>query len=160
MKTGKFRVAPESVFHPHELTVIFFSSTDVTVLSVTMRSSLLLCLAFSLAMFGFGDSLQCYSCPDGSSNNCEAKQDCNQSEDSCLKLTSTGKTFTTCIRNADCDFMTLAVRFSEPDFTFSCCQSALCNGQEKMFFSCPLFRPCLDSPVQPHNYSSYFYLQQ
>ncbi|XP_034456344.1 CD59 glycoprotein-like isoform X1 [Hippoglossus hippoglossus] len=116
----------------HFLLIHRFS--DVTVLSVTMRSSLLLCLAFSLAMFGFGDSLQCYSCPDGSSNDCEVKQDCNQGEDSCLKLTSTGKTFTTCMRHADCDFMTLAVRYAEPDFTFSCCQSALCNGQEKSTF--------------------------
>ncbi|XP_042361916.1 CD59 glycoprotein-like [Plectropomus leopardus] len=96
-----------------------------------MRSSVMFCLAASFAMFEFGLSLQCYSCPDGSSNNCEVKQDCNQGEDSCLKLTSGEMTYTTCMRNADCDFMTLAGRYSLPDFEFNCCQSKLCNGQEK-----------------------------
>lgn len=38
-----------------------------------------------------GLSLQCYSCPDGSSSICEVKQECGQGEDSCLKLTSGGK---------------------------------------------------------------------
>lgn len=47
-------------------------------------------------------------------------------------LTS-GKTYTECLRYADCDFMTLAVRYSLPDFTFSCCQKTLCNGEEKTF---------------------------
>ncbi|XP_069371876.1 CD59 glycoprotein-like isoform X2 [Paralichthys olivaceus] len=99
-----------------------------------MRSSVLLCLGFSFALFGFGESLQCYSCPDGPSNSCEVQQDCNHGEDSCLKLISGERTFTSCMRYADCDFMTLAVRYSEPDFTFSCCQSNLCNAKEKSSF--------------------------
>uniref|UniRef100_A0A3B4FPW4 Uncharacterized protein n=1 Tax=Pundamilia nyererei TaxID=303518 RepID=A0A3B4FPW4_9CICH len=73
----------------------------------------------------------CYSCPGGSSQNCAVKQECSQGKDSCLKLTSGGKTYTECLRYADCDFMTLAVRYSLPDFTFSCCQKTLCNGEEK-----------------------------
>ncbi|KAM6974871.1 CD59 glycoprotein-like [Tautogolabrus adspersus] len=96
-----------------------------------MRSSVAFLLAVSFAMFGFGVSLQCYSCPGGSSSSCEVKQECNQEEDSCLKLTSGESTYTACLRYADCDFMSLAVRYSLPDFTFSCCQSKLCNGQEK-----------------------------
>ncbi|XP_040909645.1 CD59 glycoprotein-like [Toxotes jaculatrix] len=98
-----------------------------------MRSSVVFCLAVSFAMFGFGHSLECYSCPDGSSSSCEVKLECNQGEDSCLKLTSGEKTYTGCIRYTDCDFMTLAPRYSLPDFTFSCCQSELCNGQELSF---------------------------
>ncbi|XP_041664085.1 CD59 glycoprotein-like [Cheilinus undulatus] len=98
-----------------------------------MRSSVVFLLAVSFAMFGFGASLQCHSCPGGSSSDCEVKQECNQGEDSCLKLTSGGNTYSSCLRYADCDFMTLAVRYSLPDFTFSCCQSELCNGPEKSF---------------------------
>ncbi|XP_026156458.1 CD59 glycoprotein-like [Mastacembelus armatus] len=96
-----------------------------------MRSSVVFCLAVSFAMFGFGLSLQCYSCPDGSTSSCEVKHDCHEGEDSCLKLTSGEKTYTGCLRYADCDFMTLAVMYSLPDFNFSCCQKQLCNGQEK-----------------------------
>ncbi|KAF0024528.1 hypothetical protein F2P81_023330 [Scophthalmus maximus] len=102
--------------------------------SVTMRSSVVFCLGVSFAMFGFGLSLQCYSCPDGSSSGCDVKHDCRQAEDSCLKLTSGEQTYTGCLRYTDCDFMTLAVRYSVPDFEFSCCQSKLCNGQEKSAF--------------------------
>ncbi|XP_059206345.1 CD59 glycoprotein-like [Centropristis striata] len=103
----------------------------MTVPSVMMRSSVVFCLAVSFAMFGFGFSLQCYSCPDGSTN-CEVKQEC--AEDSCLKLTSGGKIYSGCMRYSDCDFMTLAVRYALADFDFECCQSKLCNGQEKGFF--------------------------
>ncbi|XP_041811891.1 CD59 glycoprotein-like [Chelmon rostratus] len=99
-----------------------------------MRSSVVFCLAVSFAMFGFGLSLQCYSCPDGSSSSCEVQQECNQGEDSCLKLTSGETTYTRCMRYADCDFLTLASRYVVPNFTFSCCQSKLCNGQEKSAF--------------------------
>ncbi|XP_040045438.1 CD59 glycoprotein [Gasterosteus aculeatus] len=99
-----------------------------------MRSSVLFSLAVSFAMFGFGLSLQCYSCPDGSSRSCEVKQECNQGDDSCLKLTSGGNTYTECGRYADCDFMNLAVRYSLPDFEFDCCITDLCNGQEKSAF--------------------------
>ncbi|XP_054874119.1 CD59 glycoprotein-like [Amphiprion ocellaris] len=99
-----------------------------------MRSSVAFCLAVSFATFGFGVSLQCYSCPDGSSTSCEVTQECNQGEDGCLKLTSGEKTYTRCLRYTDCDFMTLAVRYSLPDFTFDCCQSKLCNSQNKSFF--------------------------
>uniref|UniRef100_A0A672J2F4 Snake toxin/toxin-like domain-containing protein n=1 Tax=Salarias fasciatus TaxID=181472 RepID=A0A672J2F4_SALFA len=51
------------------------------------------CLLFLLpgAFASAGRSLQCYSCPDGSSSGCEVKQECSQGEDSCLKLTSGGK---------------------------------------------------------------------
>ncbi|GAA6227333.1 CD59 glycoprotein-like [Lates japonicus] len=99
-----------------------------------MRSSVVFCLAVSFAMFGFGLSLQCYSCPDGSINICEVKQECGQGEDSCLKLTSGGKSYAECLRNADCDFMTLAVRYALADFDFSCCQTELCNEEKKTFF--------------------------
>lgn len=43
------------------------------------------------------------------------------------------KTYTRCIRYADCDFMTLANRYVLPNFDFNCCQSKLCNGQKKSF---------------------------
>ncbi|XP_060915400.1 CD59 glycoprotein-like [Labrus mixtus] len=99
-----------------------------------MRSSVAFLLAVSLAMFGLGVSLQCYSCPGGSSSSCEVKQECNQGEDSCLKLTSGESTYSACLRYADCDFMTLAASYRLPDFTFSCCQSNLCNGQEKSWW--------------------------
>uniref|UniRef100_A0A3B4ZML2 CD59 glycoprotein n=1 Tax=Stegastes partitus TaxID=144197 RepID=A0A3B4ZML2_9TELE len=78
-----------------------------------------------------GVSLQCYSCPDGSSTSCEATQECNQEEDSCLKLKK--QTYSSCIQHTDCDFMTLAVRYSLPQFTFNCCQSKLCNSHGKSF---------------------------
>ncbi|CAJ1083400.1 CD59 glycoprotein-like [Xyrichtys novacula] len=99
-----------------------------------MKSSVVFLLAVGFAMFGFGLSLQCYSCPGGSSSDCEVKQECNGGEDSCLKLTSGDDTYTTCMRYADCDLMTLGVRYPLPDFTFSCCQSKLCNGPEKSAF--------------------------
>ncbi|XP_045915313.1 CD59 glycoprotein-like [Micropterus dolomieu] len=99
-----------------------------------MRGSVVFCLAVSFAMFGFVLSLQCYSCPEGSSNNCGVKHECDQGEDSCLKLTSGETTYTRCMRYTDCDYMTLAVRYGLPEFDFSCCQSKLCNGQEKSFF--------------------------
>ncbi|XP_070777241.1 CD59 glycoprotein-like [Enoplosus armatus] len=99
-----------------------------------MRSSVVFCLAVSFAMFGFGLSLNCYSCPEGSTNDCEVQQECDQGEDSCLKLTSGDTTYTRCMRYADCDFMTLAVRYSLPDFSFTCCQSKLCNVKEKSLF--------------------------
>lgn len=44
------------------------------------------------------------------------------------------KTYTRCMRYIDCNYMTLATRYTLPDFTFSCCQSKLCNGQEKSAF--------------------------
>ncbi|KAM9340225.1 CD59 glycoprotein-like [Symphorus nematophorus] len=96
-----------------------------------MRSSVVLCLAVSFAMFGFGLSLQCYSCPDGSSTPCEVQQECNRGEDACLKLTSGETVYTRCLRYADCDFMTLAARYVVPNFKFSCCKTELCNSQEK-----------------------------
>ncbi|XP_020511620.1 CD59 glycoprotein-like [Labrus bergylta] len=99
-----------------------------------MRSSVTFLLAVSLAMFGLGVSLQCYYCPGGSSSSCEVTQECNQGEDSCLKLTSGESTYSSCLRDADCDFRTLAARYPLPDFTFSCCQSNLCNGQEKSWW--------------------------
>uniref|UniRef100_A0A8C4GP85 UPAR/Ly6 domain-containing protein n=1 Tax=Dicentrarchus labrax TaxID=13489 RepID=A0A8C4GP85_DICLA len=67
-----------------------------------------------------GLSLLCYSCPEGSTESCEVQQECSQGEDSCLKLTS------------DCDFRTLGSRYYRlSSFTFSCCQSKLCNGPKK-----------------------------
>lgn len=44
------------------------------------------------------------------------------------------KTYTRCMRYIDCNYMTLATRYTLPEFTFSCCQSKLCNGQEKSAF--------------------------
>ncbi|XP_042292103.1 CD59 glycoprotein-like [Thunnus maccoyii] len=99
-----------------------------------MRSSVVFFLAVSFAMFGFGLSLKCYSCPHGSSSNCEVEQECNPGEDTCLKLTSEGTTYTSCLRYAECDFMHLAVRYALPDFDFKCCQSKLCNVESKSFF--------------------------
>ncbi|XP_028256659.1 CD59 glycoprotein-like [Parambassis ranga] len=106
-----------------------------TVLSVTMRSSVLLCLAVSFAMFGFGVSLQCYSCPDGTSSNCEVKVECNQGDDTCLKITSGENTYTRCVRYTDCDSGTLSTITGFPKFTFKCCQSKLCNGEKKSLLS-------------------------
>ncbi|XP_029976957.1 CD59 glycoprotein-like, partial [Salarias fasciatus] len=108
--------------------------SDVTALSLRMKLSVLFCLAVSFAMFGSGRSLQCYSCPDGSSSGCEVKQECSQGEDSCLKLTSGDMIYTGCLRSSDCDFRSLSVRYLVPEFTFSCCQSKLCNGRAKGFF--------------------------
>ncbi|XP_062292281.1 CD59 glycoprotein-like [Scomber scombrus] len=105
-----------------------------TALSDTMRSSMVFFLAVSFAMFEFGVSLQCHSCPQGSSEKCEATEECSQGDDSCLKLSSDGKTYTSCVRQADCDFRILGARYPLPNFTFSCCQSNLCNGESKSFF--------------------------
>ncbi|XP_035537592.1 CD59 glycoprotein-like [Morone saxatilis] len=97
-----------------------------------MRSSVVFCLAVSFAMFGCGLSLLCYSCPEGSTKSCEVQQECSQGEDSCLKLTSGENTYTHCVRYADCDFRTLSSRYELlPSFTFSCCESKLCNGPKK-----------------------------
>ncbi|XP_054620154.1 CD59 glycoprotein-like isoform X2 [Dunckerocampus dactyliophorus] len=95
-----------------------------------MRSPVLICLAVGWSLLDFGWSLQCYSCPHGSSSSCDVIHDCNNHEDGCLKLTSAEKTYSRCITYADCDFLTLAAKyFSLSDFTFSCCQSNLCNSQ-------------------------------
>uniref|UniRef100_A0A3Q3J1D2 CD59 glycoprotein n=1 Tax=Monopterus albus TaxID=43700 RepID=A0A3Q3J1D2_MONAL len=83
----------------------------------------------SVSLSPAGLSLQCYSCPDGSSSSCEVKQECQQSEDGCLKIIK--RTYTSCMRYADCDYKILAARYPLPDFDFSCCQSDLCNGKEK-----------------------------
>ncbi|XP_029370676.1 CD59 glycoprotein-like [Echeneis naucrates] len=101
-----------------------------------MRTSVVLCLAVSCAMFGFGLSLECYSCPEGSTN-CEIKQVCGPEEDSCLKLTKNEITYTRCQRYTDCNARTIAVQFPIHKFTFNCCQSDLCNGKKKLldFFS-------------------------
>ncbi|XP_069550336.1 CD59 glycoprotein-like [Brachyistius frenatus] len=99
-----------------------------------MRCSVVFRLAVSFAMFGFGLSLQCYSCPEGSSSSCEVTRECNQGEESCLKLIGGENTYTGCVRHTDCDFTTLGLRYILPKFTFSCCQSKLCNGQEKSLF--------------------------
>ncbi|XP_008329743.1 CD59 glycoprotein-like [Cynoglossus semilaevis] len=96
-----------------------------------MKTSVAFWLGISFALFGFGSSLQCYSCPGGSTSSCEVKQDCNQGEDSCLTVKAEGTTYTSCVRYADCDFMTLAVRFTLPGFEFSCCQSNLCNAKKE-----------------------------
>ncbi|XP_029023484.1 CD59 glycoprotein-like [Betta splendens] len=96
-----------------------------------MRSAVVFCLAVSFAVFGFGLSLQCYSCPEGSSS-CDVKQQCSQGEDACLKLKSDGLVYTECIRYTDCSFSPLAVRYALPKFTYTCCQTNLCNG--KSFF--------------------------
>lgn len=40
-------------------------------------------------------SLECYSCSAESSDNCNVKQQCNGSEDSCLRLSSNGKALIT-----------------------------------------------------------------
>ncbi|XP_026202810.1 CD59 glycoprotein-like [Anabas testudineus] len=100
-----------------------------------MRSSVVFCLAVSFAMFGFGLSLQCYSCPHGSSSKCKVKQDCIQAEDACLKLTSGDMTYTECVTYTDCNFRTLAQRYSFSSFSFSCCQSDLCNAPKKSFWN-------------------------
>lgn len=44
-----------------------------------------------LALVSPGVSLQCYSCPDGTSSNCEVTMECNQGDDTCLKITSGGE---------------------------------------------------------------------
>lgn len=44
-----------------------------------------------VCFLSLGISLQCYSCPHGSSKKCEDKVDCSQDENSCLKLVSGGK---------------------------------------------------------------------
>uniref|UniRef100_A0A3P8WFJ1 Uncharacterized protein n=1 Tax=Cynoglossus semilaevis TaxID=244447 RepID=A0A3P8WFJ1_CYNSE len=59
--------------------------------SVIMKTSVAFWLGISFALFGFGSSLQCYSCPGGSTSSCEVKQDCNQGEDSCLTVKAEGK---------------------------------------------------------------------
>ncbi|XP_075995161.1 CD59 glycoprotein-like [Genypterus blacodes] len=98
-----------------------------------MRSPVVLCLAFCFALFGFGHTLNCYSCPDGTADGCENSQECNQGDDSCLSLTSAGKIHSHCMRYADCSFSALAVRYPPP-LTFSCCQSNLCNSSKKGMF--------------------------
>uniref|UniRef100_A0A8C2WFM7 MAC-inhibitory protein n=1 Tax=Cyclopterus lumpus TaxID=8103 RepID=A0A8C2WFM7_CYCLU len=85
-----------------------------------------------LCLVSPGLSLQCYSCPDGPSNSCETNA---------VSLTlPSEKTYSRCLRYTDCDFMTLAVRYSLADFDFDCCQSKLCNGPKKT----P--KPLLDQP--------------
>ncbi|XP_047461421.1 CD59 glycoprotein-like [Mugil cephalus] len=94
-----------------------------------MRSSVVFCVAVSFAMFGFGLSLQCYSCPQGSTSGCDVKQECSSVEDACLKVTIGDIIHTECIRYADCDVRILAQKFLVPQFTSRCCQTSLCNGK-------------------------------
>ncbi|XP_034016823.1 CD59 glycoprotein-like [Thalassophryne amazonica] len=96
-----------------------------------MRTCLLFYLALSFAGFGFGMSLQCYNCSFGVSDSCEDTVQCMSQEDSCLKLISGEKTYTSCIKYSDCDVMILASKYPVPGFTFSCCQSDLCNTEIK-----------------------------
>ncbi|XP_053190566.1 CD59 glycoprotein-like [Scomber japonicus] len=104
-----------------------------TALSDTMRASVVFFLAVSFAMFEFGVTLQCYSCPHGSSEKCDATEECNQGDDSCLKLSSDGIPFRKDLHLSHCDFRILGTRYPVPNFTFSCCQSNLCNGESKSF---------------------------
>lgn len=116
-------------------------------------------------------SLECYSCSGESSDNCNAKQQCDGTEDSCLKLTSNGKAlksylfiffvrkysfndpycridlcwihvgmiYAGCMRYSDCNFQTLGSKYVLPEFTFSCCQSNLCNKEKKKNWFWDLF---------------------
>ncbi|XP_068189670.1 CD59 glycoprotein-like [Antennarius striatus] len=95
-----------------------------------MKASAVFLLAASFAIFGLGLSLECYSCPNGTPNDCEVRSVCNAGEDSCLKLTSGENTYTRCIRYSDCNFMTLASRYILREFTFDCCQSNGCNKKK------------------------------
>ncbi|XP_078147314.1 CD59 glycoprotein-like [Centroberyx gerrardi] len=87
-------------------------------------------LAVGVSMFGLGESLSCYSCPDGSTERCEKVQQCSAAENSCLELSSdsTGKTYSKCLQQTDCDFEKLAAMFTISRFKFNCCQSNLCNS--------------------------------
>ncbi|KAK7922367.1 hypothetical protein WMY93_009269 [Mugilogobius chulae] len=95
---------------------------------VFMMKSLVCYLVFTVAVFHFGDCLQCYSCLSGSTQKCDVKQECTSSQDSCLKLKHEGTTYTSCINYDDCNAEVLSLRFPLPRFTSTCCQSNLCNG--------------------------------
>ncbi|CAG10812.1 unnamed protein product [Tetraodon nigroviridis] len=104
-----------------------------------MRCPALLCLAVGLAALGCAISLECYSCSGESPDHCGETQQCGHHEDSCLKLTSNGMIYAGCIRYSDCNFLTLGSKYVLPDFTFSCCQSNLCNKKKKKNWLTALF---------------------
>ncbi|CAL9707496.1 unnamed protein product [Knipowitschia caucasica] len=96
------------------------------------KNSVVFWLILSLALVRLGDSLQCYSCPTGSSQKCEVKEECSDGLDSCLKLKHRDQTFSSCVNYALCNFDALSVNYPLPQFDFSCCQSDLCNGRSLM----------------------------
>ncbi|XP_071402731.1 CD59 glycoprotein-like [Centroberyx affinis] len=86
-------------------------------------------LAVGVSMFGLGESLSCYSCPDGSTERCEKVQQCSAAETLCLKLSdNTGKTYSKCLQLEDCDFQKLSATFPFTPASFRCCPSNLCNS--------------------------------
>uniref|UniRef100_A0A8C6X013 CD59 glycoprotein n=1 Tax=Neogobius melanostomus TaxID=47308 RepID=A0A8C6X013_9GOBI len=93
-----------------------------------MKRSLLFCLIATFAFFDIGHCLQCYSCPNGSTEKCETKQECAGALNSCLKLKNDGVTYTSCVAYDACNFDALSLQYPLPQFKFSCCQSDLCNG--------------------------------
>ncbi|KAJ0002507.1 hypothetical protein NQD34_007656 [Periophthalmus magnuspinnatus] len=106
-----------------------------------MKNAVVFCLFITFAAFQLSDSLECYSCPRGSTQPCEVKETCANGLNGCLKLKHAGSTYSSCVNYNHCDFDSLSLKYPQfPQFKFSCCQSNLCNGRSiaekiKDFFS-------------------------
>ncbi|XP_055015360.1 CD59 glycoprotein-like [Boleophthalmus pectinirostris] len=104
-------------------------SFECNVRMFTMKSAVLFCLVVAFSGFQFGMILQCYSCRNGSTKNCDLKEECTNGLNSCLKLKHGEMTYSSCVNYNDCTFDALSLQYTFSHFTFSCCQSNLCNGR-------------------------------
>ncbi|KAF7687872.1 CD59 glycoprotein [Silurus meridionalis] len=82
-----------------------------------------------LALIGLGSALECYSCVDYT-GGCNTVKTCSGQNDGCLTLKErNGRIFRQCVRFSDCHTSHLAPMFPNvASFTYSCCESDLCNG--------------------------------
>ncbi|KAA0723457.1 hypothetical protein E1301_Tti003428 [Triplophysa tibetana] len=92
-----------------------------------MKTSVGVCLVFSLALVGLGSAIKCYSCKDYS-GTCSKIGNCYY-DDACLSVYERGGDIhRQCIKYSECDHSTIAQKFPKiASFTFSCCASDLCN---------------------------------
>ncbi|XP_055062424.1 CD59 glycoprotein [Misgurnus anguillicaudatus] len=93
-----------------------------------MKTSVGVCVVFSLALLGLGSAIRCYNCKDYT-GTCTTEKSCYY-DDACLTLYERGgDTYKRCIKYSECDHNTVAQKFPNiQSFTYSCCTSDLCNA--------------------------------
>ncbi|XP_053305314.1 CD59A glycoprotein-like [Spea bombifrons] len=87
-----------------------------------------ICLGLTLlALCSTSLALECYECPQLSTDKCEHKASCVAPKNTCLKVTSEGKSLYQCWESNRCDINSIKTDFRLTKFTSSCCQNNLCN---------------------------------
>uniref|UniRef100_A0A8C6S983 MAC-inhibitory protein n=2 Tax=Neogobius melanostomus TaxID=47308 RepID=A0A8C6S983_9GOBI len=94
---------------------------------VKMKLRLVLAVALLYALMPTGDSIKCYSC-EKISGSCDQTKVCPL-DDACLTLKAQGDTYRSCVKYNKCDFNSLSFVYPTlSSFSFSCCNSDLCNS--------------------------------